>query len=52
MYTKYFFFLKQLATHKVAAKETEILSEELAKIEKDIQTKEQQFLVSIFCFSF
>jgi len=32
----------------MAAKETEKLSEELTKIEKDIQTKEQQFLVSIF----
>jgi len=30
----------------VAAKETEKLSEELAQIEKDIQMKEQQFLVS------
>ncbi|XP_050424791.1 roquin-1 [Adelges cooleyi] len=34
----------RLATHNVAAKETEKLSEELAQIEKDIQTKEQQFL--------
>jgi len=31
----------------VAAKETDKLSEELAQIERDIQTKEQQFLVSI-----
>jgi len=30
----------------VAAKETDKLSEELAQIERDIQTKEQQFLVS------
>jgi len=30
----------------VAAKETEKLSEELAQIEKYIQMKEQQFLVS------
>ncbi|VVC27713.1 Zinc finger, RING-type,Zinc finger, RING/FYVE/PHD-type,Zinc finger, CCCH-type,Zinc finger [Cinara cedri] len=34
----------KLATHNVAAKETDKLSEELAQIEKDIQTKEQQFL--------
>ncbi|XP_050548992.1 roquin-1 [Daktulosphaira vitifoliae] len=34
----------KLATHNVAAKETEKLSEELAQIEKDIQIKEQQFL--------
>lgn len=31
----------------MAAKETDKLSEELAQIERDIQTKEQQFLVSI-----
>lgn len=30
----------------MAAKETDKLSEELAQIERDIQTKEQQFLVS------
>lgn len=33
----------------MAAKETDKLSEELAQIERDIQTKEQQFLVSIDC---
>lgn len=37
----------QLATQNVAAKETEKLSEQLAQIENDIRTKEQQFLVSI-----
>lgn len=31
----------------MAVKETDKLSEELAQIERDIQTKEQQFLVSI-----
>lgn len=42
----------QLATRNVAAKETEKLSEELAQIEKDIQIKEQQFLVSIIFVKF
>lgn len=36
----------------MAAKETEKLTEELAEIEKDIQTKEQQFLVNIKFISF
>ncbi|XP_026812653.1 roquin-2 [Rhopalosiphum maidis] len=39
----------KLATHNVAAKETDKLSEELAQIERDIQTEEQQFLTQ--CYS-